>query len=47
MIDASVLSTIEETLRKGDRVEIIPVKDGVKILEVKRRELKQNHGSRR
>lgn len=47
MIDASVLSTIEETLRKGDRVEIIPVKDGVKIIEVKRRELKQNHGSRR
>lgn len=47
MIDASALSAIEETLRRGDRVEIVPVRDGIKILEVKRKELKQDHGSRR
>ena len=36
MIDAAALSAIEAILRKGDRVEIIPVKDGVKIVRVRR-----------
>ena len=36
MIDAASLSTIEAILRKGDRVEIIPVKDGVKIVRIHR-----------
>ena len=31
---------IEQTLSKGDRVEIIPVKDGVKIMHIKRQEIK-------
>lgn len=31
---------IESVLAKGDRVELIPVKDGVKILHIKRQEVK-------
>lgn len=30
------IKAIESTLAKGERVEIIPVKDGVKVLRVKR-----------
>ena len=36
MIDDAALAAIEAILRKGDRVEIIPVKDGVKIVRVRR-----------
>lgn len=35
----SYLDNIEKVLAKGDRVEIIPVKDGVKVLEIKRKAL--------
>lgn len=31
-----ILKTIEDVLKKGDRVELIPVKDGVKVVKVKR-----------
>lgn len=31
---------VEAILAKGDRVELIPVKDGVKVVQVKRREIK-------
>lgn len=34
------IKAIEATLAKGERVEIIPVKDGVKLVRVKREELK-------
>ena len=34
------LDNIEKVLEKGDRVEIIPVKDGIKVLEIKRKEIK-------
>jgi hypothetical protein len=30
------IKAIEATLAKGERVEIIPVKDGVKVVRVKR-----------
>jgi hypothetical protein len=30
------IKAIESTLAKGERVEIIPVKDGVKVVRVKR-----------
>ena len=40
-IDKATLEAIEKTLSKGDRVELIPVKDGVKAVEVKRKEIKQ------
>lgn len=34
------LESIEKVLEKGDRVEIIPVKDGIKVLEIKRKEIR-------
>lgn len=33
---------IEAVLAKGDRVELIPVKDGVRIIKIKRKEVKAN-----
>lgn len=33
------LQRMEETLLRGDRVELVPVKDGVKLLCVRRNEL--------
>lgn len=41
-IDFSTIKAIESVLAKGDRVELIPVKDGVKVLRVRREEVKQN-----
>ena len=41
MIDAAALSAIEAILRKGDRVELIPVKDGIKVIHIKRKEVKK------
>lgn len=32
--------SVESILAKGDRVELIPVKDGVKVIQVKRKEIK-------
>lgn len=40
MIDGAALALIEAILRKGDRVELIPVKNGVKIIHIKREEVK-------
>lgn len=34
------IAKIEAVLSKGDRVELIPVRDGVKIIHIKRREVK-------
>lgn len=39
-IDSAALEAIEAILRKGDRVEIIPVKDGVRVVRVKRETVK-------
>ena len=39
-IDNAALAAIEASLRKGDRVEIIPVKDGVKIVHIRREVVK-------
>lgn len=36
---------IERTLSEGDRVELVPVKDGIKALRVKRKEIKENTSS--
>ena len=41
-MDERQIKAIEAVLAKGDRIELIPVKDGVKIRHVKREELKQN-----
>lgn len=32
---------IESVLAKGDRVELIPVKDGVKVIKIKRDEIRK------
>lgn len=40
-MDEKTVKTIESILRKGDRVELIPVKDGVKIIRVRREEIKK------
>lgn len=34
------IEVIESILSKGDRVELIPVKDGVKVIQVQRKEIK-------
>lgn len=39
-LSTSVVSVIEEILSKGDRVELIPVKDGVRVIQVQRKEIK-------
>lgn len=40
MMTEAQLKAVEAALAKGDRVELIPVKDGVKVIQVKRREIK-------
>ncbi len=35
------IKSAESVLAKGDRVEIIPVKGGVRIIKVKREEIKK------
>lgn len=39
-LDAQTIKAIEFVLSKGDRAEVIPVKDGVKVVKVKREEVK-------
>lgn len=40
------IRAIEDIVRFGDRAEVVPVKDGIKILYVRRKEYKpkQNNG---
>ncbi|GAA6521697.1 hypothetical protein K440107A6_15650 [Lawsonibacter asaccharolyticus] len=40
MIDETIKAKIKAILAKGDRVELIPVKNGVKIIHIKREEVK-------
>lgn len=40
MVDEKQIKTIEAVLAKGGRVELIPVKNGVKIIHIKREEVK-------
>lgn len=35
------IKSAESVLAKGDRVELIPVKDGVKVVRVRREEVKE------
>lgn len=42
LLTESVIKSAEAVLAKGDRVELIPVKDGVRVIRVKREEVKQN-----
>lgn len=35
-MDEKTIKAIESALDKGDRIELIPVKDGVKIIHIRR-----------
>lgn len=39
-MDEKTKKAIEAILSNGDRVELIPVKDGVKVIQVQRKEIK-------
>lgn len=39
-MDDKTIKSIESILAKDDRVELIPVKNGVKIIRIKREEVK-------
>lgn len=39
-MDERQIKAIESVLAKGDRIELIPVKDGVKIIHIKREEVR-------
>ena len=41
-MDEKTIEPIKSVLAKGDRVELIPVKDGVKVVQVRRKEIKAN-----
>ena len=41
-MDEKTIRSIENILKKGDRVELIPVKDGVKVIQIQRKEVKEN-----
>lgn len=41
-MDEKTIEAIKNILAKGDRVELIPVKDGVKVIQVRRKEIKAN-----
>lgn len=41
MVDEKTIKAAESVLAKGDRVELIPVKDGVKVVRVRREEVKK------
>ena len=39
------VAAIESILSKGDRAEVIPVKDGIKVIRIKRESVKLNNDS--
>lgn len=40
MMDDRTVKAIEAILANGHRVELIPVKDGIKIIQIQRKEVK-------
>ena len=40
-MDEKTIKAIESILAKGDRAELIPVKDGVRVIHIKREEIKK------
>lgn len=45
-LDPATIRAIESVLSKGDRAEVIPVKDGIRVMRVKREAVK-NVGDKR
>lgn len=43
-MNSDIIKAIETILAKGDRVELIPVKNGVKIMHIQRKEVKNRPG---
>lgn len=41
MIDEKIIKAAESVLARGERVELIPVKYGVKVVRVRREEVKK------
>lgn len=41
------IAAIEETLTFGNRVELVPVKDGAKVFQVRRKEIQGDTAGRR
>ena len=39
-MDNKIIKTIEDILAKGDRVELIPTRDGVEVIHIKREKVK-------
>ena len=42
IIDEKMIEKIKRILANGDRVELIPVKYGVKVIHIRRKEIKLN-----
>ena len=40
-MDEKTIKAIETVIAKGDRVELIPVKNGIKVIHIKREEVKK------
>lgn len=40
LIDEKIIRSIEDILAKGDRAELIPIKGGVKVVRVRREEVR-------
>ena len=40
MLTREQIQAIEKVLSGGDRVELIPVKDGIKVLKISKKEVK-------
>lgn len=40
-MDEKIIKIIEKVLAKGDRVELIPVRDGVRVIHIRREEIKK------
>lgn len=41
-LDQDTINMILQTLEKGHRIELIPVKDGVKVIRIRREELNRD-----
>lgn len=46
-MDDKQIKAIEAVLAKGDRVELIPVKDGIKVIHIQRKEVNTAPASKR
>lgn len=42
--NSDILQAINSVLKKGDRVELIPTKDGVKVIHIRRENVDVNKG---